>query len=342
MSANSISANEKALREALQKDPSDWETRKRLAHLFYDQGSFEDAAKVVWSAEEIPNIDLELAFAARVLAKAAPRKAIRLLSALLEHNRGKAVQNLGLANALLHHGMVIQAARFYGAAMEADPTLGNPDLEHFILWTDDEETLWGDFKNRQPRLGELPWMKRDPAEALKLTSAISHHTTPIKVASLPPVAGEELTNDLYEQTPERNAQPSPPPAVTIPVDRVAPKDRLFDLELGAPSEPEPPKKKTPRALKQAKPTISKVPDAVAAVPPPSAAAVKKPDLPSLSQPSNEPSEGLPAPTLPPAGKRPAPARPSLAAPSGLKKLGDAPSLPAKPKLPPLVKKDDGG
>jgi tetratricopeptide (TPR) repeat protein len=230
--------DEKKLREALLKNPNDWDTRKQLAHLLYDQGSFQEASDVVWEVNEIPSIDIELAFAARILAKASPRKAIRLLTALLEHNRGKAVQNLGLANALLHHGMVLQAARFYGAALEADPSLGNPDLEHFMLWTDDEETLWGDFKNRRRVLGELPWMKRDPQEALKLTSRVGHHTTPIQLPNLKPVLGENLNNDLYLQSAEKGAAPSPPPAVTIPLDRVDPKYRLFDDELGAPTEPQ--------------------------------------------------------------------------------------------------------
>lgn len=235
------------MRKTLDHNPGDWETRKQLAHLLYDQGSFEKAADVIWDVDEIPSIDVELAFAARILAKAAPRKAIRLLSALLEHNKGKAVQNLGLANALLHHGMVLQAARFYGAALEADPSLGNPELEHFILWTDDEETLWGNFQNRRPLLGELPWMKRDPAEALKLTSRIGHHTTPVKLPSLQPAAGEALKNDFYQQKAEKGSDPTPPPAVTIPLDRVDPKYRLFDDELGAstgvePATPEPPAK----------------------------------------------------------------------------------------------------
>jgi tetratricopeptide (TPR) repeat protein len=236
VNANPTSAAEKNLRDTLKSDPAAWEARKQLAHHLYDKGSFQEAADVVWEADEIPSVDVELAFAARVLAKASPRKAIRLLTAVLEHNRGKAVQNLGLANALLHHGMVLQAARFYGAALEADPSLGNAELEHFILWTDDEETLWGDFKNRRPKLGELPWMK-DPAEALKLTSRINLHTTPVKLPGLEPAAGEELNNELYQQTAEKGAKPTPPPAVTIPLDRVDPKYRLFDAELGAPGAP---------------------------------------------------------------------------------------------------------
>jgi tetratricopeptide (TPR) repeat protein len=238
MSPGPEKLDEKKLRETLATNPADWDTRKQLAHLLYDQGSFLEAAEVVWEVDEIPSIDVELAFAARVLAKGAPRKAIRLLTALLEHNRGKAVHNLGLANALLHHGMVLQAARFYGAALEADPSLANPDLEHFILWTDDEEKLWGDFKRRRPILGELPWM-RDPKMAMALTNKISLHTTPIQLPSLKPAAGEELRNNLYLQEPQKGMQPSPPPAVTIPMDRVDPKYRRFDAEMGAAPAPAP-------------------------------------------------------------------------------------------------------
>ncbi len=299
MSTDPTPLDEKNLREALENNPADWETRKQLAHLLYDRGSFLEAADVVWEVDEIPSIDLELAFAARILAKASPRKAIRLLTALLEHNRGKAVQNLGLANALLHHGMVLQAARFYGAALEADPSLGNPDLEHFILWTDDEETLWGDFQNRRPKLGELPWMKRDPMEAMKLTSRISHHTTPVKLPGLKPAAGEELNNDLYQQKPEKGAEPSPPPAVTIPLDRVDPKYRLFDPELGAPSEPEPPEQRAAGATKElAKPDFTA---AGAPIKPP-APPVRMTPPPTIPLPANRPKPSLPPLKKPDAAK----------------------------------------
>ncbi len=318
-------ADEKKLKETLKENPADWEARKQLAHLLYDQERFTDAANLVWAADEIPNIDLELAFAARVLAKAAPRKAIRLLTALLELNQGKAVQNLGLANALLHHGMVLQAARFYGAAMEADPELGNPDLEHFILWTDDEEALWGNFKTRRPRLGELPWMRRSLEESMRLTASVSTHTTPIKVASLEPAMGEELSNELYEQAPKKGAQPSPPPAVTIPMDRVAPKDRLFDPDLGAPTEPEPAKK---RARPAAKKAAVKAPAKAASVPKPDAASTPAPDLPAKPAP---PAPGPRRPDLPAAPAAAGPRKPEL--PSTPTAPAAAP--PRKPELPQL-------
>ncbi len=233
MSAERLPFDESFLKEKLKSDPTTWETRRQLAHGLYDKQAYEEAAEIIWTSDQIPSTDLDLAFAIRILAKAQPRRAIRLLTAVLELNQGKAVQNMAMANALLHHGMVLQAARFYGAALEADPTLVNPDLEHFVLWSDDECTMWDLFDKNRPKLGQLPWMLRDPKEALRLTSRISLHTTPIYVPDLPKVSGENLKHDLYQQEATHNAKITPPPAVTIPIDRVDPKDRLFDATYGA-------------------------------------------------------------------------------------------------------------
>ncbi|BCX47523.1 hypothetical protein HAHE_14310 [Haloferula helveola] len=321
MSKDAKDPNLESLRDAVKNDPSDWEARKSLAHRLYDSGEFGDAAHVIWDAEEIPSVDLELAFAARVLAKAAPRKSIRLLTALLEHNKGKAVQNLGLANALMHHGMVLQAARFYGAALEADPSFANPELEHFILWTDDEESLWGDFKNRKPKLGELPWMKRDPKEAMKLTSKVSHHTSPVKVPNLEPAAGEELENDMYQQEAKKGADPSPPPAVTIPVDRVDPKHRRFDSEMGAPDAGKAKKAETSEPAESPKPEAEVAEEEPKSLPKPAVAKQEpepeKSKTPTLGAP---PAAGNPPPptiklnppkTVPPPAKPGAPATKKL-------------------------------
>ena len=233
MSAERLPFDESFLKEKLKSDPTTWETRRQLAHGLYDKQAYAEAAEIIWTTDQIPSTDLDLAFAIRILAKAQPRRAIRLLTAILELNQGKAVQNMAMANALLHHGMVLQAARFYGAALEADPTLVNPDLEHFVLWSDDECTMWDLFDKHHPKLGELPWMLRDPKEALRLTSRISLHTTPIHVPELPIVGGEAIKHDLYQQEVKHQAKITPPPAVTIPIDRVDPKDRLFDADYGA-------------------------------------------------------------------------------------------------------------
>lgn len=234
---------EESLRDKVERDADDWEARKTLARFFYDRGDTVDAAKLIWDAPSIPSVDFEIAFAARILAKGIPRRAIRLLNAVLENNRGRAAQNLGLANALLHHGMVMQAARFYGAAIEADPRgdMLNADLEHFLLWIDDKEKLWGDFEGKKDELDELPWITRDPQQANILRQSLKGHTTPVTVksappmhiANLPPIPIEEPAHRMYVQSHRIGEKLTPPPAVTIPMDRVAEKDRVIDEKLGA-------------------------------------------------------------------------------------------------------------
>lgn len=228
---------ESLLRAALAKDAGDWQKRKKLAHLLYNLGKTREAAETVWDAPQIPSVDLELGFAVKILAKGAPRKAIRLLTGIQENNRGKPAQNLGLANALMHYGMVMEAARFYGAAVAQSADLASPDLEHFLLWTDDKEKIWGDFNDEKPDLGELPWMKRDAKEAEQLKKTMRGHTTPVKIPGLKEVDAEKVVHEMYVQSPQKGAEPTPPPAVTIPMDRVNPKDVVVDPKLGA-GEPE--------------------------------------------------------------------------------------------------------
>jgi tetratricopeptide (TPR) repeat protein len=276
---------EEQLRKMIEGDSNDWEARKTFARFLYDRGDTNRAAELIWEAPEIPSVDFEIAFAARILAKGTPRRAIRLLNAVLEQNKGRAVQNLGLANALLHHGMVMQAARFYGAAIESDKDgdIVNADLEHFLLWTDDHQKIWGDFEQKKDELDELPWMVRSAKEAEELRQSIRGHTTPVRVKSappinvlsLPPIPIETPKNPMYVQSPYIGDKPTPPPAVTIPMDRVAAKDRVFDESVGAeiapslndrgalspslnPSAPERNARKLPRpAPTTRKPTLNK-------------------------------------------------------------------------------------
>ncbi len=207
--AQSQELAESYLQELIASNPEDWESRKKLAQLLYNEGKTKQAAEIIWDAPEIPSIDLELGFAAKVLGKGAPQKAIRLLSSLQELNKGKPVQNLAIANALLHYGMVMQAARFYGAAFADDPSLVNPDLEHFLLWVDDKEKIWGDFKQDKPNLAELPWIKRDAKEAELLKMALQGHTTPVKIPNLAAVTAETVIHDMYSQASQLNVQSTP-------------------------------------------------------------------------------------------------------------------------------------
>lgn len=233
MEAQESETSEQILQRLLVKYPDDWGLRKQLAGILFNEDKSYQAAELIWDAPEIPNIDLEIAYAAKILSRGAPRRAIRLLTTLLEQNQQRPAQNLGMANALLHHGMVMQAARFYGAALQADPDLANPDLENFLIWTDDYEKIWGTFKHSKPDIGELPWMKRDLQAAESLLKEASMHTTPLKLPQLPVRPSEQALHELYIQSEQMGAQAPPPPAVTIPMDRIQPKDRVFDDARGA-------------------------------------------------------------------------------------------------------------
>ncbi|NNC87111.1 MAG: hypothetical protein HKN82_01485, partial [Akkermansiaceae bacterium] len=222
-----------ALEARLAADAGDWDARKSLAHLLYNEGRTVEAADLVWEAPEIPAVDLELGFAVKVLGKGRPSLAIRLLNEIQRLNHGKTAQNLGLANALLHHGMVMQAARFYGAAIELDPEIVNADMEHFLLWIDDTEKLWGDFKEELPKLEELPWIRRDAEQAEVLKKSMQGHTTPISIPGLKRALAEEAVHGMYVQSEYRGDEVTPPPAVTIPMDRVDPAHVIIDNERGA-------------------------------------------------------------------------------------------------------------
>lgn len=245
---------ESILADLIEKNPDDWANRKKLAHLLYDADQAEKAAEIIWKAPEIPPIDLELGFAIKVLSKGTPRRAIRLLTFLQESNKDKPAQNLGIANALLNYGMVLQSARFYGAAMAGDPSLANPDLEHFLLWVDDKEKIWGDFSEESPDLATLPWMKRDKDEAASLEAAMLGHTTPIKIPNLSKVTSEDVVNEMYKQSSAFDKKVTPPPSVTIAREAVKDKDIVYDDKLGA-AQSAPPPVAAPAA--KAKPELAK-------------------------------------------------------------------------------------
>ncbi|NWK55357.1 hypothetical protein HW115_07025 [Verrucomicrobiaceae bacterium N1E253] len=221
------------LLNTLKNNPEIWSIRKEATRLLFDNGSYRKAADLIWTAPEIPAIDLDIAFAARVLSRAQPRRAIRLLQHVMEKAVGNPAKLLAIANALMHYGMVMQAARFYGAATACDKELANGDLEHFLLWLDDSHRLWGDWEKDDQQMNELPWVRRDQAKDENYEKSMKGLTTPIKVPGLERSSGEHLQNEYYRQVPIRDADPSAPPAVTVPLDQIDPDDAIIDEERGA-------------------------------------------------------------------------------------------------------------
>lgn len=210
MSEDRLPFDENYLRERLGGNPDEWETRIRLADGLYEKEAYAEAAEVIWSAKYIPSNDLDIALAIHILGKAQPRKAIRLLSAVLEYNRGNPSHNMAMANAMLYFGMILQAIRFYGAALEVDPTLVNPDIEYFILWSDDKNTMRGMFEKNLNKIGQISRKIRDPKEELNLNSRISMYSAPICLTDLLPTTGEEFKHEIYDQSTLLNIVPPTP------------------------------------------------------------------------------------------------------------------------------------
>ncbi|MES2981994.1 MAG: hypothetical protein V4727_06745 [Verrucomicrobiota bacterium] len=201
MSNERLPFDETYLREKLTHNPTDWDTRLLFADGLYDKEAYAEAAEVIWNAKYIPSNDLDLALSIRILAKAQPRKAIRLLTAVLELNQAKPAHNLAMAAAMLHYGMVLQATRFYGAAVEADSNAVNPDLEYFILNFDEKSTMPGLLGKKLPKVGQIHRLVRDPREALMLSSRLSLSDHPICLPDLAIAAGEEFKREFAEQKP---------------------------------------------------------------------------------------------------------------------------------------------
>lgn len=201
MSNDRLPFDEVYLREKLTHNPADWDTRLLFADGLYEKEAYAEAAEVIWSGKYVPSNDLDLALSIRILAKAQPRKAIRLLTAVLELSQGKPAYNLAMAAAMLHYGMVLQATRFYGAAVEADPNSVNPDLEYFILNSDEKSTMPGLLGKKLPKVGQIHRLVRDPREALVLSTRLSISNNPICLSDLAIAAGEEFKREHAEQKP---------------------------------------------------------------------------------------------------------------------------------------------
>ena len=233
-----VTATIDSLIKTLEENPEIWSVRKEAARLLFDHSRYAQAADLIWFSPEIPPVDLEIAFAARVVSRAQPKRAIRLLNHVQEKAGSNPAKLLALANALMHYGMVMQASRFYGAAIALDKNLTNGDLEHFMLWVDDSQKLWGDWDKDDQQMGELPWVKRDQDKNEDFEKMMSGLTTPIVVPGLKESTAEHLVNDYYRQIPIKGAEVTAPPAVTVPLDQLNPDDIIRDDALGAtPTQP---------------------------------------------------------------------------------------------------------
>ena len=98
-------------------------------------------------------MDKEIVFAARIVSKGQPTRAMRLLNAVVERNRSEPEKNLAMAKELVKGGMPLQATRFYGAATLSDNTLIDEDFEVCLITSDSEEEDWSEVVQGE----EFPW-----------------------------------------------------------------------------------------------------------------------------------------------------------------------------------------
>lgn len=152
-SITGLDGTQELLIKLLEQNPDDWGMRKKVVWFLYEAGYFREASKVVWNAPEIPPVDKEVVFAARIVSKGQPTRAMRLLNAVIERNRNEPEQNLAMAKELVRGGMPLQAVRFYGAATLSDASLLDEDFEISMLTADAEEEDWSEVVQTE----DFPW-----------------------------------------------------------------------------------------------------------------------------------------------------------------------------------------
>lgn len=140
----------KILIQTLELNPELWEMRKKTAEILFDEERYVEAADVLWSAPEIPSTDIDVAFAIKIISRARPNRAIRMIYEIVRRNDGKPAKNMAVARALNEIGMYMQASRFYGAALASEPSLFDLGFERQALWLDDSNRLIDEWQKSDP------------------------------------------------------------------------------------------------------------------------------------------------------------------------------------------------
>ena len=153
----------------VEQSPDDWETRKRVVQVLYDEGLYSEAAKLVWAAPEIPPVTEEVVFTTRVVAMGQPARAVKLVAKMIESNQDNAKECLNIAKALLREGLALQALRFYGAATVKDVTLVDEAFELSLVNADCSDDHWEDLVEEEG----FPW---DGPRDMSLSSQMSGGT----------------------------------------------------------------------------------------------------------------------------------------------------------------------
>jgi hypothetical protein len=217
----------KILLQTLELHPELWETRKKTAEILYDEEEYAEAAEMLWSAPEIPSTDVDVAFVIKIISRAQPNRAIRMIYEIVRRNDDKPAKNMAVASALNDIGMYMQAARFYGAALASDPSLIDLAFERQVLWLDDSHRLIDE------------WQKSDQTAKPPLDvpsqeipgGTISPSDIPEDIIGLTEVESPQAANLLMASTPVQKR-------VVTPSTMIPSSNEVKSTAINTPSTPE--------------------------------------------------------------------------------------------------------
>ncbi|MFC4993795.1 hypothetical protein [Rubritalea tangerina] len=177
----------KYLLSLVDDDPSNWVVRKETALMLYEAGEYLQAADMVWQTPEIPSTDMDVAFAIKIVSRARPNRAIRMLYELVGRNAGKAPQYIAMANVFNLIGYPMLAMRCYGMAMALNEDFLDMGFEAEAFLYDEGRVL----SNRW--LGSEPEVKEPFLQATE-------------VGEVEPIIFAELNQELDESSFKRASQ----------------------------------------------------------------------------------------------------------------------------------------
>jgi hypothetical protein len=162
-SINGLDGAQELLIKLVEQNPDDWQTRKKVVQVLYESEFYRDASTMVWSAPEIPPVCEDVIFAARVVSKSQPTRAMRLFGKVVEKNLDHPEENLAMAKLLVKAGMPYQAIRFYGAATALDSKLVDENFELCLVGADNDNGNWSELVSGEG----FPWDGPEPMKSVE-------------------------------------------------------------------------------------------------------------------------------------------------------------------------------
>ena len=150
---NGLDTAQKLLFKLVEENPEDWAIRKRVVGLLEESEMYEDASKMLWSAPDVPQIPVEVAYTIRVVSKGQPTRAVRFVEAIVAQYSSAPAVMVEIAKELVKVGIIHQAIRVYGAAAAVDKSVADQEFELCLIEVDSDKRNWNNFVNTE----NFPW-----------------------------------------------------------------------------------------------------------------------------------------------------------------------------------------